>query len=294
MNPIILHINFMECDWLTLSCSIDEIVKKAVEWGYDGIEFRGVCPANFSGTEEEYLKEVATAAKKYGLKHPMFNRGAENCSSADAAVRAETIRKTADFYKRAQEVAGTSIFNACCDMKLCPDGRIIPGCYDFGGSYMGTEDDWKYTVDTYQQIAKEIEPLGIKVAFETHMNYLHDRPETSKKLVDLIGSPSFGINMDYGNTVYLTNVPSAADCVELYGDKLYYLHLKNSSLIQNWHRLPTSLAEGDINHRPYLAKIKEVGFTGPIAIEAPRNGDREWFARQDLAYFKQLASEIGL
>jgi hypothetical protein len=36
-----------------------------------------------------------------------------------------------------------------------------------------------------------------------------------------------------------------------------------------------------------------IGYQGPICIEAPRGGDREWFARQDLIYLRSLLDELG-
>ena len=293
-NPTILHINFMEIDWIVLGHDIDTIVKKAVEWGYDGIEFRGYCPANYTGTVDEYLAEIAAAKKKYGLAHVLFGKGISDCGSDDAEKRAAGIKGAIEFYKRAQDVTGACLFNVFGDLIVHADGRIPAGCYDFGGSHFATEAMWNNTVDSYQQVGKEMEKAGIKLAFETHMNYLHDRPDTAKKLVDLIDSSAVGINMDYGNTIYMTKVPSPADTVKLYGDKLFYMHLKNSIGIGNYNRIPTSLAEGEINHRIYLKAVKDLGYTGPIGIEAPRGGDREWFARQDLAYFKAVAEEIEL
>ena len=34
------------------------------------------------------------------------------------------------------------------------------------------------------------------------------------------------------------------------------------------------------------------GYDGPLCIEAPRAGDREWFARQDLAYLKAVLRDL--
>ncbi|MEG2857681.1 MAG: TIM barrel protein, partial [Clostridia bacterium] len=101
------------------------------------------------------------------------------------------------------------------------------------------------------------------------------------------------VNMDYGNTIYFHNVPSPADTVKLYGDKLFYMHLKNS-VGMGGERHPVALWDGEINHRTYMQAVLASGFKGPIGIEAPRGGDREWFARQDLDYFKALADEIGM
>ena len=99
--------------------------------------------------------------------------------------------------------------------------------------------------------------------------------------------------MDYGNTVYFPNRPSVEETIDIYGDKLFYTHLKNSSPIPGTKaRMGVNLADGEINHRAYITKLREVGFTGPIGIEAPRTGDRIWFAQKDYAYYKDVAKGI--
>ena len=135
----------------------------------------------------------------------------------------------------------------------------------------------------------------MKFAFETHMNYIHDLPNPSKKLVDEIGSPNIGINMDFGNTVYFPTFPNLEETIDLYGDKLFYTHLKNSVKIAGAKRnFPVALSDGMINHRIYLTKLKEVGFTGHIGIEAPRPGDRSFYAKNDLDYIKSIIKEENL
>ena len=128
------------------------------------------------------------------------------------------------------------------------------------------------------------------------MCYLHDTPQATKKLVDMIQSPAVGVNLDYGNAVYFPkeHILSLADTIKLLGNSMHYLHLKNSLATPGTDnkRLPTALSEGEINHREYIELVKESGFEGPICIEAPRPGDREWFAVSDLNYIKSVIASI--
>ena len=39
--------------------------------------------------------------------------------------------------------------------------------------------------------------------------------------------------------------------------------------------------------------LKQSGYSGFICIESPRKGDREWYAKQDIFYIKQLLEEIS-
>lgn len=293
MNPTIMHINYGEMTYDSYGKrSIDDICKIAADIGFDGIEFRGKPPRELAHLSfKEYVQQVAEGKKKYGLNTIMFSIGLSKSTDPDAAVRAADI---AEAYEKAQ------IVNDLCDTTICncfasnirSSISTAPGAaYEFHGSAAATPEDWKLTVESFQEFGSKVAPLGMKFGFETHMNYIHDLPAPAKKLVDLIDSPAIGINMDYGNTVYFPVRPSVTETIDLYGDKLFYTHLKNSSAVAGG-RIATALSDGEINHREYLGKLKEVGFTGPIGIEAPRGGDRIWFAQQDFAYFK--AVEVSL
>jgi sugar phosphate isomerase/epimerase len=200
------------------------------------------------------------------------------------------------FYKLAKRLFGAklrvcnaftgSLQNPCKNVPYGPN-------YEYHGSYVAGEDQWKWAVEGYKVVGDAVAKLDLQLAYETHMGYLHDMPEPVKKLVDLIGRPSIGVNLDYGNIIYLKNAPSLKDTIEGLGKRIFYCHLKNSAPLPTGGRLPTSLADGEINHREYLALLKKIRFDGPIGIEAPRPGDREWFAKQDLAYIRSVMADVG-
>jgi len=52
------------------------------------------------------------------------------------------------------------------------------------------------------------------------------------------------------------------------------------------------LGDGVINNREFLHILKSKEYQGPFCIEAPRQGDREWFAKQDIAYIRTLLESI--
>ena len=73
------------------------------------------------------------------------------------------------------------------------------------------------------------------------------------------------------------------------------LHLKNAIPVSvNDHKtmLPTGLGDGTINNREFMNLLRDDGFGGPLCIEAPRAGDREWFAQQDIQYLRSVLDDI--
>ena len=293
MSDIIMHVNYGETDFGRFGKnSIEDIFKIAVDIGYDGIEFRSSIPQELSHLSyESYIDEIGRCKGKYGLKtiilsarySDLLSKSNEECDKAIA----ENIKQV----RYANKICGTTIFNAAAKVIKSSIATAPSGSYEFHGSGAATENDWENTVNVFKKVGKELETLGVRFAFETHMNTIHDTPQATKKLVDMIDSQAIGVNMDYGNTVYFPNCLGLEETIDLYGDKLFYTHFKNSMAVGK-ERVPTALSEGEINHRLYLKKLKETGFKGPIAIEAPRSGDRIWFAKQDFDYVKSIIDSI--
>ena len=293
MNPTIMHINYGETRH---NCyggnTIDDICRMAAEIGFDGIEFRGEAPKDIGEVSfEEYVAQVAAAQKKYGLSNIQFAISIENILSEDKELRAAGVQRALEKAQIVNDLCGTTLCNTFSATVRNTDPSVSSRDFARHGSAVATQEQWDKIVESYRQLAKGIESLGVKLAFETHMNYIHDLPEPSKKLVDLIDSPNIGINMDYGNTVYFAGCTTVEETIDIYGDKLFYTHLKNSVPAAG-DRTPTALSEGAINHRAYLKKLQSVGFAGPIGIEAPRPGDRFWFAKQDYAYYKAVVDAL--
>lgn len=295
MNEIIMHINYGEVKILHYGKkTIDDICKMAANIGFDGIEFRGNPPVELSSLSyDEYIDEIGRCKNKYGLKRIVVCLATKSAFECDKDNTDKEIDKIALQAKKAYNVCGTDVFNTFASPIVSSLSSAPKASYEFHGSYAATQEDWDKTVIVYQKLGKKLEDYGLKFAFETHMNYIHDLPAPTKKLVDLIDSPQIGINMDFGNVAYFPGYPDLEETIDLYNDKLFYTHLKNSNGIPEiQRRLPCALSEGEINHRIYLSKLKEIGFKGPIGIEAPRPGDREWYARCDFNYVKSLINDI--
>ena len=295
MNKVIMHINYAEVFSDSYGKkTVDDICRQAAEIGFDGIEFRGGLPKELESLSfKEYANQIAEGKKEYGLSEILFGISVRSCTSEDKEEREKNIAEAILKAKIANDVCGTTV----CNTLGSPIKSSIPtaskGACEFHGSAVATQRDWDLTVEAFSKIGREIEKIGMRFGFETHPKYIHDTPEMSKKLVDIIGSSAIGINMDYGNTVYFPGHPSVEEAIDIYDDKLFYTHLKNSTPIPGTRaRMATSLGDGEINHRAYLAKLKEIGYTGPIGVEAPRGGDRAWFAQQDFNYLKSVIDSM--
>ena len=288
--PIIMHVNYCE-----QGQTIADMCQKAVAWGYDGIEFRRV-RRGVEETPEEYLDAVAKSAEDAGLRHVLFGGPGFNLMTDDADVRKAEVEEGIRFYKLASERVRLTVCNTSTGSVPRSDPNAPSWRCDLSGSGAATEDQYEWAAEGFKELGALAVDLGFKLAFETHMGCLADLPEPTKKLLDMIDSPAVGANLDYGNMAYFPNPPALDDAISTLSGRIYMLHLKNAIPVNvGDHKamVPSALADGVINNREFMHLLREDGFDGPICIEAPRPGDREWFAQQDLHYLKSVLSDIG-
>lgn len=264
---------------------------------YSGIEFRRQrYDQNWKLIKEDpemYLDKVVAGAKKAGLKHMLFGGPGVDLMDSDPAKREKEIEGAIKFYRLAARRVKLTVCNTMAGSLI---NKKIPYSYQHyaeHGSAMATKKQWQWAVEGFKKLGKFAEDMGFKFAFETHMGCLHDYPLVAKDLVDRIDSPAVGVNLDYGNAFELANNPPLAETIRRIGSRIFYVHLKNAVKLQGGGWLATSLAEGEINHREYLKLLMKIGYTGPICVEAPRSGDREWFAQEDAAYIRKLMKELN-
>lgn len=288
--PIIMHVNYCE-----QGQTLEEMCEKAVGWGYDGIEFRRA-RNGVDETPEQYLDAVATAVEKSGLKQPMFGGPGVDMAADDAGVRAQEVEDGLAFYRLAAERFELNVCNTSPGALRSKDPDAPSWAYDKSGSGAAEDKHFEWAAEGFRELGALAQELGFKLAFETHMGCLADLPEPTARLLEMIGSPAVGANLDYGNMVYFPQPPSLTDAVNLLAGSTHMLHLKNVYSVAAAERnimIPCPLGDGIINHREMFGLLRETGFDGPVCVEAPRGGDREWFAQQDIAYVRSVLDDMG-
>lgn len=282
-RKIIMHVNFTE-----QGQSYEYMCKKAKEWGYDGIEFRSK-NMQVEQSNKEYLETISSAVDKAKLDTVVFGGPGGDFTNFDKDIREKELEHYIDFYTRAGDMFDLKVCNCMGGVVLGPNK--VYSEYENNGSFAATEEQFVYSSEAYKELGKVAINKDFKLAFEVHMCYIHDTPKSAKKLVDMIDCSNVGLNLDYGNVSYFTNAPALKDTINLIGDKLFYVHLKNSAVVGNL-RIKTALSQGDINNREFINILNEKEYDGFLCIEAPRPGDREWYAQEDLDYLKKVIETV--
>ena len=287
--PVIMHINYCE-----QGQEIRDVCRKAADWGYDGVEFRRK-RIGVEESQEAYLDALEAGVRASGLRHVLFGYPGPLLTKTDPAEREREVREAIAFYRHVAKRFSVRTVNLLTGGLHNPDERVPYFEYTRHGSFIATAEQWEWQVKGSRELADGLRDVDIRFGFETHMVYLHDTVDAVKKLVRLIDRPSIGMNLDYGNIVDFPEHPSLEDALESARGILTYVHLKNSIPVRGSPgRIPTALSDGEINTRQFLKGLKSIGYEGPLCVEAPRPGDREWYAAQDIAYLKRLLKDLAM
>jgi len=285
---ILLHVNYVE-----QGQTIEEMCAFAARLGCDGIEFRRE-RKNVPETREQYLDSIARAYDRFRLREASFGYPAVDLMQPDPAARRKEIEDYAAFIEMAVKRLPVRVLNAFTGPLMNPDKSIPYSDYTKHGSFTATDDHYAWAAEGYRELGRVGQELGVRFAFETHMCYLHDVPASTRKLLDMIAHPAVGANLDYVNIFCIPGQPSLEETVAMLSDRIYDVHLKNTCRLDSGGFLRcVGLGDGEVNNRELLRLLKRCGYDGPLCIEAPRPGDREWFGRQDMAYLRTILADLG-
>lgn len=285
--PVLLHVNYFEENYLETAHSLETMFQKACDLGADGIELR-LNQGRFAGSA--YWESIIAAQEKYPQKHISFGALLHLTAPETDAQQASIDEWVSAIEFLAPRLPLTILNIATGRLE---DKSVSPHEYEKHGSHLQTKEIFRTQVAGLKDVLARVEPLDVRLAMETHQGFCHDLAEPSAALVDAVGSSHLGVLLDYGNMIGFQPMPDLEKTIQTLGRRTTYLHLKNSFLTGLRPAVRCGLADGIINHRRYLELVQSyAGILPPICIEAPRPGDREYFAAEDLAYIRRLLTEI--
>lgn len=282
-----MHINYCE-----QGQSVKEACQIAAKLGFEGIEFRR--RSRTAGkTDEEYLAEIEEGVKGHDFQELIFAGGPNAMGKTDEELDAIVAEELA-FYKKVKERFPVKVLNCFTGPLLNPIPGISGRRYSYHGAAVANERHWEAATRAYQAFGDGLTQLGLKAGFETHGGYLHDSMASTQKLVELINRPSIGTLWDQVNQLLLDEPTTVAQGIEISGKSLHAVHFKNALILPDGGYVAVGLSFGQVNVREQVRLLQEIGYDGPLVLEAPRAGDRVEFAKQDLAYFKSILQDLDI
>jgi sugar phosphate isomerase/epimerase len=244
----------MKLAFTTLGCpswDVDTIVLKAVEYGFDGVDFRG------------YLGKL----ELYEL--PQFTTGLQSTARkfADAGLEVPCFSSSVHLFSKTREKLDAAIQEVKSYAEIC---RVFGAQFIrvFGGSIRETprEQAIDILVDNLASLVTAVQEYGIQLLVETHDDWVdshHLRP-----VMERVNSDSVGILWDTHHPYRMSGVTPEKTWEEL-GRWIRNTHWKDSRIdLDNKRGYQLCLVgNGDIPLKDIFACLKRNGYDGYLTLE---------------------------
>jgi len=216
-----------------------------------------------------------------------------NLTSTDEHIRQENIRLVKQRLKLASK--------AGCRSVVVGGGHRNPLCPR--DVFSAHPDNWTplaldILADSCAQILADMEPGQTKLIIETWVMTPVNSPENVRKLVDKVNHPNFGILFDPVNLMnldrYFKNGDFIRECVDVFGDSIAVVHLKDTLLIPErftYHLSEAQAGKGNLDYKTLLGLCRHLDPDLPLLIEHLKTL-KEY--EQSGAFIRQVAEELGL
>jgi sugar phosphate isomerase/epimerase len=213
------------------------------------------------------IAELRSVLDGEGLVLSEFVSTPRGLASGDPQLRSAAI----EHFKRAAEVAkslGTDIINTVAphpfelEMRPLVERPVaqtwtvdVPPGLDWSAN-------WAQYVDMTRALCDICEDLGLRYALESHPYRWVCGALSMLRLIDHVGSPALGMNLDPSHMFPMGDMPHVA-AYQLAG-RVWHCHFSDNDGTTNAHWRP---GKGKIDWRALLAALHDTGFTGTISIE---------------------------
>lgn len=138
----------------------------------------------------------------------------------------------------------------------------------------------------------------VKECKKNQQNFLfetgQETPVTLKRAIQDIeketGKGNIGINLDPANLI-MYGKANPVDALDVFGEYVMGIHGKDGNYPTDGHMLgqEVPLGMGKVNYPAFVAKLKEIGYTGDITIEREISGEEQ---KTDILMAKNLLEQL--
>ncbi|MBE7030695.1 MAG: sugar phosphate isomerase/epimerase [Ruminococcaceae bacterium] len=240
-----------------------------------------LCGWNTALYTDEVAQNVVSAAKEYGIEitafwcgwsGPMawnFVDGPATLGLVPAAyryARMDELKQGSDFTKK------IGVTDMITHVGFLPEN---PSTSEYGE-----------VVAAIRYVAEYCRANGQYFLFETGQ----ETPVTLLRTIERVGTGNLGINLDPANLI-LYGKGNPVDALDVFGKYVRNIHGKDGCYPTDGEHLgeETPLGEGKVNYPAFIAKLKEIGYQGPITIEREISGDQQI---ADIKAAKKMLEEL--
>ena len=132
--------------------------------------------------------------------------------------------------------------------------------------------EYQSLVCSLRELVEYVRNNGQYFLFETGQ----ETPVTLRRMIEDIGYDNLGINLDPANLI-LYGKANPIDALDVFGKYVRDIHGKDGCYPTDGKNLgqETALGEGRVNYPKFVARLKEIGYDGPITIEREISGEQQ-------------------
>ncbi|MHC5075547.1 MAG: sugar phosphate isomerase/epimerase family protein [Planctomycetota bacterium] len=299
---------------------LEELAKKASEWGYDGLEL--ACwgdhmEVDKAAVDKDYCKKQLKILEKNNLKifsisHHLAGQlvcdlnndsrsdgfAPPDCAGDAEKKRAWAVETMKNSAKAAQNLGlkvvngftGSSIWHLLYSFPPVTEEMIEEGFQYFAKM-------WKPILDVFQD-------CGVKFGLEVHPTEIAFDIITAKRALKTIDNhPCFGFNFDPSHLLWQMVDP--VQFLKEFPDRIYHVHMKDSALqLDGYTGILSShlnfghpqkgwdfrsLGHGGVNFEEIIRTLNDIGYNGPLSVEwEDSRMDREHGAKEACEFVKKV------
>ena len=269
--------------------NMSEIIKKAKEIGFNGIEFAGL---GINGFEKELLIDTAKEYKdiccKENMKIMSYTIGADFLNPKSGGSTKDEIKALMDEIDIAKALGADKMRHDISsgikeNIKLLDFFKVLP-----------------ILADAAREVTIYGESQGIKTMFENH-GYFMQNSERCEALIETVAHPNFGSLIDIGNFICADDNPIVA--VKRLLPYAFHVHVKDFyvkpfyTLVnneRNWfnssngtHLAGSILGKGDTNAKESIKLIVDSNYLGDLSLEFEGSEDNIQGITEGFAFMKE-------
>ncbi len=160
----------------------------------------------------------------------------------------------------------------------------------FRGERPGNSREDAAMRDAATAVVDRARDLGMRLALENFSGLPGSRPEELLEVIELLDSPTIGVNIDFAN--YTGNGVDPIAAIQQLAPWIIYAHLKDQRPAPQG-KVNSYLGSGTLPLRPILAALEAAGRDFPFCFEFQGEDDPEGGIAKSLAYLSELGLARG-
>ncbi|MBN2908677.1 sugar phosphate isomerase/epimerase [Polycladomyces sp. WAk] len=271
--------------------SIHQTFRICADLGVDGVELYGREPHLSEETSALRVEEIKALSKEYGL--PVIGIGTYigRFSTDNDADCQRDVERLERFLEHAAELE-------------CPLIRV--GC---GGPHAFRAHEYHFLkgAEWIRKCADRAAMYGCKLMIEIHNGSLVETVNDALRFLRLVDRDNVGLIHDAGNMA-ITDTDFGKASIHQLKDHLFHVHVKDVARVpssdvaggfQNLtrhgmeHFQQRLLGEGDVDHRPVVEGLMEIGYTGYLSIESHAPLPDVERAKADIKALREIIDQVS-